>query len=51
MLSLMGVDLAVTIVVGYLIGSIPVANLVAARRAQVDLRDVGDRQPRVLERS
>lgn len=45
MLSLMGVDLAVTIVVGYLIGSIPVANLVAARRAQVDLRDVGDRNP------
>lgn len=45
MLSLMGVDLAVTIVVGYLIGSIPVANIVAARRAQVDLRDVGDRNP------
>ena len=45
MLSPMGVDLAVTIVVGYLIGSIPVANLVAARRAQVDLRDVGDRNP------
>ena len=45
MLSLMGVDLAVTIVVGYLIGSIPVANLVAVRRAQVDLRDVGDRNP------
>ena len=45
MLSPMGVDLAVTIVVGYLIGSIPVANLVAAQRAQVDLRDVGDRNP------
>jgi glycerol-3-phosphate acyltransferase PlsY len=32
-------------VVGYLIGSIPVANLVAARRARVDLREVGDRNP------
>ena len=45
MLSPMDVDLAVTIVAGYLIGSIPVANLVAARRAQVDLREVGDRNP------
>jgi glycerol-3-phosphate acyltransferase PlsY len=40
-----GMDVAVTIVVGYLIGSIPVANLVAARRARIDLRDVGDRNP------
>jgi glycerol-3-phosphate acyltransferase PlsY len=40
-----GVTVAVTIVVGYLIGSIPVANLVAARRARVDLREVGDRNP------
>ena len=49
MLSPMGVEqgvtVAVTIVVGYLIGSIPVANLVAARRASVDLREVGDRNP------
>jgi len=45
MLSPMGVEVAVTIVVGYLIGSIPIANLVAARRAKVDLRDVGDRNP------
>lgn len=49
MLSPMDTDLAVTItvtiVVGYLIGSIPIANLVAARRAQIDLRDVGDRNP------
>jgi acyl phosphate:glycerol-3-phosphate acyltransferase len=45
MLSPMGVQLGVTIVVGYLIGSIPVANLVAARRAGIDLRDVGDRNP------
>ena len=41
----MGPEVAVTIVVGYLIGSIPIANLVAARRAEVDLRDVGDRNP------
>jgi glycerol-3-phosphate acyltransferase PlsY len=40
-----GVTLAVTIVVGYLIGSIPIANLVAARRAHVDLREVGDGNP------
>ena len=49
MLSSMGVEQAVTIgitiVVGYLIGSIPIANLVAARQAQVDLRDVGDGNP------
>ncbi len=45
MLSPMGVDLAVTIGVGYLIGSIPIANLVAGRRAKIDLRDVGDRNP------
>lgn len=45
MLSPMGIEVAVTIVVGYLIGSIPIANLVAARRAKVDLRDVGDGNP------
>jgi acyl phosphate:glycerol-3-phosphate acyltransferase len=45
MLSPMGPEVAVTIVVGYLIGSIPIANLVAARRAKIDLRDVGDRNP------
>lgn len=39
------VDVAITLVVGYLIGSIPIANLVAARRAEVDLRTVGDRNP------
>jgi glycerol-3-phosphate acyltransferase PlsY len=38
-------DVAITIVVGYLVGSIPVANLIAARRARVDLRQVGDRNP------
>lgn len=37
--------MAVTVVVGYLIGSIPIANLVAARRAEIDLRTVGDRNP------
>lgn len=41
----MGIEVAVTIVVGYLIGSIPLANLVAARRAHIDLRDVGDGNP------
>ncbi len=33
------------VVIGYLIGSIPVAGLVARRRAGVDLRRVGDRNP------
>ncbi len=45
MLSPMEVDVALTIVIGYLVGSIPIANLVAARRARVDLREVGDRNP------
>jgi acyl phosphate:glycerol-3-phosphate acyltransferase len=35
----------VTAVVGYLIGSIPVADLVTRRRSTVDLRDVGDHNP------
>ncbi len=39
------VTVVVTIVVGYLIGSIPIANLVAARQARIDLRDVGDHNP------
>ena len=34
----------VSLVVAYLLGAIPVANLVAARRG-IDLRDVGDRNP------
>jgi len=45
MLSPMGVTVAVTVAVGYLIGSIPIANLVAAHRAAIDLRDVGDGNP------
>lgn len=39
------VAVLITIVVGYVIGSIPVANLVARRRASIDLREVGDRNP------
>ena len=35
----------VTAIVGYLLGSIPVANLVARRRAAIDLRTVGDHNP------
>ncbi len=34
-----------TAVVGYLLGSIPVADLVTHRRSAVDLRDVGDHNP------
>lgn len=39
------IDVAIVVVVGYLLGSIPVANIVARRRASIDLRDVGDRNP------
>jgi len=39
------IDVLVAVVVGYLVGSIPVANLVARRRADLDLREVGDRNP------
>jgi glycerol-3-phosphate acyltransferase PlsY len=39
------VDVIIAVVAGYLIGSIPIANLVARRRASVDLREVGDRNP------
>jgi glycerol-3-phosphate acyltransferase PlsY len=45
MSSATALDVMITIVVGYLVGSIPVANLVAARRARIDLRTVGDRNP------
>ncbi len=38
-------DALATVVVGYLVGSIPVANLVARRRGAGDLRDTGDRNP------
>src|SRR4051812_35333435 len=36
---------ALAVVPGYLVGSVPVAGLVARRRAGVDLRAVGDRNP------
>ncbi|MEM1335082.1 MAG: glycerol-3-phosphate acyltransferase [Actinomycetota bacterium] len=39
------VDIVIVIVAGHLLGSIPIANLVARRRAGIDLRDVGDRNP------
>lgn len=39
------VVVTVVIVAGYLLGSIPIANLVARRRAGTDLRTVGDRNP------
>lgn len=35
----------VTVTAGYLLGSIPVANIIASRRDAADLRDVGDRNP------
>jgi acyl phosphate:glycerol-3-phosphate acyltransferase len=38
-------DVVISIVVGYVIGSIPFANLVAQRHASIDLREVGDRNP------
>ena len=38
-------DVVIVVIVGYLIGSTPVANLVASRRASIDLREVGDRNP------
>ncbi len=39
------VDVVLAVVLGYLLGSIPIANLVARRRAAIDLRDVGDGNP------
>lgn len=39
------VDIAIVVLLGYLIGSIPIANVIARRRASVDLREVGDRNP------
>ncbi len=45
--STMAVTMGVAAVAafGYLLGSIPIAGWVAARRAGVDLREVGDRNP------
>lgn len=39
------IDVIISIVVGYLLGSIQIANLVARRRGAGDLREVGDRNP------
>lgn len=39
------VDVVICLVAGYLLGSIPIANLVARRRASLDLREVGDGNP------
>jgi len=41
----MVVDVTLTVIVGYLVGSIPVANLLARRGGVDDLRLVGDRNP------
>ncbi|HEY3484132.1 MAG TPA: glycerol-3-phosphate acyltransferase [Ilumatobacteraceae bacterium] len=38
-------EVAVTLVVGYLVGSLPIAGLVARRHGVPDLRAVGDRNP------
>ena len=40
-----GLDVVISVIVGYLVGSVPLANLVARRRAAIDLREVGDRNP------
>jgi glycerol-3-phosphate acyltransferase PlsY len=39
------VRIVVTVVIGYVLGSIPIANLVARREGGGDLREVGDRNP------
>ena len=44
-MSTSALAVAGVVVAGYLVGSVPVAGLVARRRAGVDLRDVGDRNP------
>ncbi|MGB0112221.1 MAG: glycerol-3-phosphate acyltransferase [Ilumatobacteraceae bacterium] len=41
----MAADVIITVIIGYLLGSVPIANLVAARAAHVDLRSVGDGNP------
>ena len=45
LLSATPIDVLLSVVVGYLLGCIPVANLVARRRGSLDLREVGDRNP------
>ena len=43
--SMAAVHVAVTLTIGYLLGSLPIAAVVARRHARVDLRAVGDRNP------
>jgi glycerol-3-phosphate acyltransferase PlsY len=45
MLSSVRVDLTILLVVAYLVGSVPTANLLARRRGAPDLRTIGDRNP------
>jgi len=45
MLAPVSSGIVIVVVIGYLLGSIPVANLVAGRHGVDDLRDVGDRNP------
>lgn len=45
MLAPVSSGIMIVVVIGYLLGSIPVANLVAGRHGVDDLRDVGDRNP------
>jgi glycerol-3-phosphate acyltransferase PlsY len=39
------VDVVIAVFIGYLVGSIPIANMVARRRSALDLREVGDGNP------
>ena len=45
--ALVGTPIAIVLVVlvGYVVGSLPVAGVVARRHGVADLRDVGDRKP------
>lgn len=45
MLAPVSSGIVIVVVIGYLLGSIPVANLVAGRHGVDDLRDVGGRNP------
>jgi glycerol-3-phosphate acyltransferase PlsY len=45
MLASVSSGIVIVVVIGYLLGSIPVANQVAGRHGGDDLRDVGDRNP------
>lgn len=45
MLAPVSSGIVIVVVIGYLLGSVPVANLVARRHGVNDLREVGDRNP------